>query len=249
MDTPIITGKRKEKAKRGTHWTRQALPFVIVYALSMVGAGLLARLLPNSLFNYDFEIRAAVVAVTSVILIGAVQVLWVERWLKKPMRGWMLYTAVGAFLMILLGQLVNNIPDSFIIAVDLSWPMYQFLGSLALNAPVALMQALWLRRRVKRAWLWPLLTIPLLMAFSAVPYDENRLFFKSATLLSVGAMQALLMLYFWRPENTLAKAKRAAQDDDDETDARRARLQLDEHGTSALALMDAAQTGEQDRRR
>ena len=58
------------------------------------------------------------------------------------------------------------------------------------------------------AWLWPLLTIPLLGAFTMIRYgDGDYQLLKLVTLLSIGVVQAGLMHYFWQHPKDSEKVK------------------------------------------
>jgi hypothetical protein len=122
---------------------------------------------------------------------------------------------------------------------------YIFASKLGLNTPTALFQFFWLRHHVKYAWLWPMVTIPLLMIFTiiinelmimpvlstflaSIPavffnfafYDP----FKLVALLIVGFAQGLLMHSFWQHPKQPAHAKGDVSTVED-IDNKRKRLQ------------------------
>jgi hypothetical protein len=206
---------RKTKSKRGVFWKDQMLPFVIVWTMSIGIIGIVSRLwqsIPLPFLYNEPEARVTLSLLTSVIGTGLAQVFLVERLLKKSMRGWMLYTLPS----ILVTLTVNRFLDTALWRIEINAYLYPYIGfwgylllsTLGLNAPTSLLQALWLRKRVKHAWLWPLLTIPLLLAFTAIPYGEsNYQLLKLITLLSVGVIQAGLMHYLWSHPRDTEKAK------------------------------------------
>lgn len=202
---------RKSKAKRDTFWQSQMLPFVIVWTIVVGIIGVLSRFWQSAplpfLYN-EPQLRVALTLITNTIGTGLAQVFLVERLLKKSMRGWMLYTTASLLITLLIDTPVRT----FFFLLFQFWNVgYEFswlLGTLAISAPTSLLQALWLHKRVKHAWLWPLMTIPLLGAFTMIRYgDGDYQLLKLITLLSIGVIQAGLMHYFWQHPKDNEKVK------------------------------------------
>src|SRR5687767_6769424 len=95
---------RKTKAKHEARNQTQMLPFVVVWALSIVSTSYIDSALMRTLL-YPFltsELAAAASNFVPVLLTGLIQAVLTERLLKRPMRGWMLYTAVSGFITLFL---------------------------------------------------------------------------------------------------------------------------------------------------
>lgn len=207
---------RKTKAKRESFWRKQMLPFVVVWTIGAVLVKIMSSTLVNFLSSMTQQSYPEVSTLTSVIGIGLLQVFLVERLLKKSMRGWMLYTALSALAILILNEVFLQLffgPTLFLRTI---LDNYQPLSSFALNVPTALLQAFWLRQRVHRAWLWPLLTIPLLVISTEIQYgQQNYGLLKMILFLSVGVVQAALMHYFWQhPKQTENTHIDFAEDDE-----------------------------------
>lgn len=138
-----------------------------------------------------------IVAISMVLLIAAsLQVLVVERLLKRSMRGWMMVSIVGTFVTYFTFK--TNVPNDQII-----------LTVLSLLLPVPFFQALWLHRRVQAAWLWVLASLVACAVF-ALPLkpgngSSDMVFMWSCLLY--GLIQGGIMRFLWLQPRPMEKAK------------------------------------------
>jgi hypothetical protein len=214
---------QKTKSKNESSLTTNRMPFIVLWIL---GFGLVSHF--TSVFpllavfeGLTPEIRSTIhnaSLVLRAILGGLIQIQFVERLLKHSMRGWMLYTIPGAFMNLLAREFVPTVMITGIIAAGFvaenslaAAEVRRTISGIAANFPVAILQALWLHQRVKRAWLWPVLTFVLLLIS---PYT-NLVFYlllgsNGGTInyiLVYGGLQGLLMYELWRHPKQAEKAK------------------------------------------
>jgi hypothetical protein len=193
---------RKEKLKNDSFWQAGTLPFVALwagsYAAAWVGViALIERL--DDIANFSYRETNTIAIAFILIFAALLQVQIVERLLKRSMRGWMLYTALGTVITFF------TFYDS---SLNGSNHLTVLLTSLSLLVPVPLVQTAWLWRRVKSAWLWPLASIVAAMAF-VVPIrdgsggDEIIIY---AALLH-GLIQGGVMRHLWMQPRETEKVK------------------------------------------
>jgi hypothetical protein len=190
----------KTKAKNDSLWQMGTLPFVALWAGSYAAAWTALWL---SLETLDDILRFSdggiiMFAISFITLVPALfHVQLVERLLKQRMRGWMLYTLAGTLL-------------TFIVYTDSSLTSNRFVLTLmSLFLPAALLQAVWLRRRVQAAWLWPLATIVAGLVFS-LPMrssEEGSPLIMLVSGLLYGLVQGGIMRYLWFQPKETEKAK------------------------------------------
>ncbi|MGD1897243.1 MAG: hypothetical protein ACFB16_09875 [Phormidesmis sp.] len=122
-------------------------------------------------------------AVLAGTLTGFCQWIVLRPYLKKA-YGWIVATATGKLLTILLTQTLLSIL-AFVVSPDdrVSFGLMRFVSALSLSLTVSLLQWLFLRRQVSNAWQWigfsllADLIVPRLLAFEGlvVPLAETSL--------------------------------------------------------------------------
>lgn len=194
-----------QKPKRDLRGTIRLLPFVLIWTLSLAAIGLLARAFTSIVLAPLLPSlqTTSIALLLGIILPGLVQVQIVERLLKRPMRGWMLYTLPGAFITLLLVN-AARIVLSGAEGIDL----YILLSVLAFIVPTPIIQAFWLRQHVRRAWLWPLTAILTSLAFAAFPSNgtNSHLLWLILTLI-YGLIQSSVMHTVWIQTDDAEKVK------------------------------------------
>lgn len=237
-----------QKPKRDLRGTIELLPFVLIWTLSLAAIGLLARAFTSIILApLPSSQTTSIALLLGIILPGLVQVQLVQRLLKRPMRGWMLYTLPGALITLLMVSAARLvIPGAE--RIDL----YILLSVLAFIVPTPIIQAFWLRQYVRRAWLWPLTAILTSLAFAAFPSDgtNSHLLWLILTLI-YGLIQGSSMHTMWSQTSDVEKVKldfdSDAQSDLEQT--RIERLQTTEHHRALAAWIPSDEpTAEQKRR-
>jgi hypothetical protein len=143
---------QKSKIKRDLPPSGRRLPFVMMSMLIAVFAilmesGFSATKPYSYLTRQQVEIAVFVMRLFPTLL----QVVLIERLLKCSMRGWLVSTAIAAFVtLIILGTAMNWSDNLGII---------QLVGTLTVFAPVMVFQTFWLWRRFYKAWYWPLIIV------------------------------------------------------------------------------------------
>lgn len=148
----------KAKKFQAPHLTSTA--FMGLWIGGHVGAWVLAVLVNRILTMFGIYIQSdfllgLLMALGTGIPTAIVQVLLVERGLRRSMRGWLPISSFGWTLSGIAFYLTwLNIP----LAQDLfnltNGELLQRLLFLPFFLPVAIVQYAWLRRKVKQAWLW-----------------------------------------------------------------------------------------------
>lgn len=217
-----------EKQKR--HSALRQISFVLVWSISLAAVGFLARVFTTSILAplLPTDQTLLLSRLISLLIPALLQVQLVERLLKRPMRGWMLYTLPGILITILLMELVRF----FLPAPVARFDPYLLLSTLAFIVPAPVLQGLWLRQRVHKAWLWPTAALLTALVFSAFPSDGSNphLLWLILTLL-YGVIQGTVMHALWQHPKDIEKAK-VDFDVADDTAAdqhRIERLQTSEH--------------------
>ena len=194
----------KQKRKNDTLVQRRTLSFialsVLSYAIAWSGTSILINLLFR-LLHLSMKKTHALGFTISTLFIAIVQIYLVERLFKNSMRRWLWYTMIGILITL---PLYRNDPE---------WPttMTIFLSPLF---PVTLAQTVWLWRRVRRAWLWPLASIAgkvlAIISLYFTPLIGSRFDSSGAHLLMslpYGLVQGLMLHYLWSHPKQTEKAK------------------------------------------
>jgi hypothetical protein len=230
-----------QKIKRDL-WTNRLLPFALLWTISLTGIGLLTRLFLSfvlaPLLPTDQTLTLS--RLLGIILPSLGQIILVERLLKRSMRGWMLYTLPGALLTLILVPAALTLPNP-----EGRLDLYILLSVLAYIVPTPVLQAFWLRSRVKRAWLWPLASFLTALAFSAFPSNgTNSLGLWLILTLIYGLIQGTVMHTLWTHAKETEKVKVEFDiDDESSRDADRIeRLQTSEHRPSATPHLPESQS-------
>jgi hypothetical protein len=157
-----------------------------------------------------------------------VQLLLVERGLKKAMRGWLPVSIIGWVLSGLAFYWTwDHVRDFLFLGSEWINALLPRLLFLPLFVPVALLQWVWLRRKAKSASLWMLsaLTGSLLFAMSrgSIPFYFGGWSYLGYALLAGAALlysgvTGATMLYLWtqsheKAKNEAAQAEQSAADD------------------------------------
>jgi hypothetical protein len=203
---------RKTKQKNDMFWQAGTLPFVGLWAASYAAAWLGVLYFIEWLDDLDvFYLSTQQVsffAISFILLFsGLLHVQIVERLLKQSMRKWMLYTLVGTVITFFTFR------DS---SMSGSNQYAMLITSLSLLVPVSIVQTVWLWRRVKDAWLWPLASLVAAIVF-ILPMrggsggDEIMIV---ATIL-YGLIQGGIMRYLWTQPKETEKSKVDFAVDDD----------------------------------
>jgi hypothetical protein len=185
-----------------------AIPFIMRWAAAQIGGWLVMLILLNQTagwFSWDTALLFSILTVAPSHLIAGVAQVWlVERGLQRTMRGWFKATVLGTALSTLIyhGILVS------INTLDARTAL------LAILMPVAVVQTIWLSRRVKTAWLWVLAATmsSLLFAFGIRGITDNGipqyLLMGLAALLQ-GVVMGGTMFYLRQHEPAHAKNEKA----------------------------------------
>lgn len=206
------------------------IPFVLVWSISLAAVGLLTRAFVSSVLAplLPSDQTLLMSRLISLLIPALIQVQLVERLLRQTMRGWMLYTLPGALITILLMEAVRF----FFPAPVARFDPYLLLSTIAFIVPVPILQGLWLRQHVHKAWFWPTAAILTALVFSAFPSDGSNphLLWLILTLI-YGFVQGSVMHALWQHPKEIEKAKVDFDVADDvEIDQHRIeRLQTSEH--------------------
>lgn len=221
----------KTKAKRDIQIHIQILPFAIIWALSTVITGYIASTFMR-IFLYPLltsELAGAASNFVPILVTGMVQVVLVERLLKRSMGKWMLYTTVSGLATLFL---IHGVARSMIYSQNFNSDFYMLVNLIAYYVPASILQYVWLRRRVNRAWLWPFASILFTLAFSLrglLSSDYTSSFFTAMVqFLSYSIIQASLMYSLWQHPKDTEKAKIDFAADDQSDEMRLTRLQEQE---------------------
>jgi hypothetical protein len=211
----------KTKAKHGFRWG--SLRFIGMWVLGYIAAWVVwfvLNLASNGLapfitINVDFGV--AMLAIGTAVLQGIVQKWLVRRGLGRDMRGWLWASLTGGVISaaVLIG--IQQIGEVF--------PRYSYAGLyiffMGWLVPPALVQAWWIRKRVKNAWLWAGAALANALVFATIPQRGlpslgglEYLFIAIVALLMV-ISSGYVMRYLWtQPQSTPAeKSKDEGQAD------------------------------------
>jgi hypothetical protein len=220
----------KSKTKPDSLWSARSLLFIVLWASSyrvtesggILLSEMLASILPRP--------RAGIIALClAVLFLHMVHMLLVEKILRRSMRGWIAYSLVGSLITFFtynatiylargsLPSLYGDIPPNLF-----NW----FVFYVALVLPLPLMQAVWLWRRVRAAWLWPLLSVVVAFVFAFV-IPIGRI--DGIPIMTALLLQGITMRYLWTQTRYTEKAKVDFDvDSQANVDTRAARLQTSE---------------------
>ena len=153
---------------------------------------------------------------------------------------------------VLLSLLTSIGSSGFITATPQILPLLEGLRlpilTGAIILPLSLPQFVWLRSRVRSAWLWPLVSIVTVWIVSFVipqyqaqaRYENGNNLVLMATLLH-GCMQGGVMRYLWMQEKEKEKAKNEFATDDDEERLQR----LQENEAAVMASISESRGSQQ----
>jgi hypothetical protein len=194
-----------QKRKRAL-WISRILPFVLVWSISLAAIGFMARAFTSLVLAplLPTDQTLLISRLLGTILPALVQVQLVERLLKRSMRSWMPYTLPGVVLTLILMSTVQLLLPAPQSRFDLTI----LLSVFAFIVPIPLIQALWLQKRVRRAWLWPTAAVFAALAFAAFPSDgsNSHVLWLILTLI-YGLMQGTVMHTLWANPIESEKAK------------------------------------------
>jgi hypothetical protein len=157
------------------------------------------------------------------LVLALVQVVVTERVLKRSMRNWLVYTFLGALCVLLWSDLFPwsalQTPRAFLSSIGWMW--------------IPVFEMVWLWRRVRYAWLWPVAQVALsqvmrlLLPFSGPLHLPVIMLYSFPQQFVLG----LVMYFLWSHVKPSEKAKINAADITNEDEARVKRLQeTDRHG-------------------
>jgi hypothetical protein len=210
----MLKPKNDEKAKNRAG----VMQFLAIWIAGHIGGWLLAIMIYEAFenfFQFGGMANALLVAVVPGMIIALVEMLIVERGLKKSMRGWLpvsLFGWLASFFSYLMFSQMSYAVGSPIIQI------------VILFLPAAIAQFLWLSRRVKNAWLWVGAAIVSALVFvlplnvgNEYEYGNQEIMqfvFLALSAILQGAVTGLTMytLQQQRKDNP-QKAKLAAVDD------------------------------------
>jgi L-lactate permease len=224
---------RKTKPKNDSLWQIGTIPFVALwaatYAVAWLGIWAVFEWI-ESLRELSSQ-QTNLIGISFVSIVPAVlQVVVVERLLKKSMRGWIPASLLGTIMTALLFNDGDGNDARMLLMI------------FSLFVPLALAQMVWLWRRVESAWLWLLASVVAGIVFS-LPMreaDGSTLGIVMSGLL-YGIVQGVIMRYLWMRPRETAKIKHEFAEDENSTQARLGRLQeTDETAVSWAYADDAA---------
>lgn len=201
---------RKPKEKRSLRWQTQMLPFAVVWAIAITSATWIIGILIQILLYPFLTLQGAGVASNFLptLVVGLIQVLLVERLLKRSMRRWMLYTTVGGFITVFL---IHIVARSILYNPNFTPDLYMLVNFIAYYAPAPLLQFFWLRRRVNRAWFWPVISLFVMFLFSIKGFLTREygsgVIEAVVQMVAYGILQASLMHTLWQHPKDAEKTK------------------------------------------
>jgi hypothetical protein len=205
----------------------RTLPFLLLWLLGHGGAWAFAiwlysglaslPVIPGSLFETLY------ISFVPGSLTALIQILLVERGLRKSMRGWIPVS--------LAGLLASAFAYNAYISQTLGSEQNVQVILLSLLLPVALVQAFWLHRRVKNAWLWAIAAMVSAVVF-VMPLGliTTNGIFQLFVIGLAGVLQGIItgstMRHLWTMEREKAKHEAVQSGQTDEAgEARLERLQ------------------------
>lgn len=220
---------QEPKSKRNSRLSGRILPYAAMSILiSIIGVMTESAFSATKPFNYLTYYQVSIAVFLLRLVPALLQVFLIERFLKQSIRGWFASTALGTLISLLILGTITSWPSNL--------EIIQITGLLTVYGPQMVLQGLWLQRRVKKAWLWPLSIIFAQYMLPSVFMRFDNLLVIS-TLFAVHPVVAALIqamtLYFLlsHPRETeKAKIDHSADTRADEN-ARIERLQEVDHST------------------
>jgi hypothetical protein len=214
----------KTKAKHGFRWG--SLRFIGVWVLGYIAAWVaslatgMAIANTVTIANIGINIFFTMLAIGPTMLQGIVQKWVVQRGLGRSMTGWLRASLIGGVLSAALINSIQLLSERYPSVLNGSNGMYIFLAVWLV--PPALVQAWWLRKHVKSAWLWAGAAIANTLLF-ALPFQWRlpsfggvEYLFIAIIALMMGIVSGGIMRALWSdPQTTTAeKSKHETQADD-----------------------------------
>lgn len=223
------------------------LQFLILWLLGHIVSWALALganrfLFSSGIYIHNLLIMALLMALGPGIPISIIQVMLVERGLKKSMRGWLPVSLIG---WVLSGIAFYALWDD--IALNMFSSVVQRLYFIPLFLPVAVLQYFWLRRQSRHAALWVLSTVTGAVLFSmtgdrlSYSFGVTRYVLAAIAAILYGAATGATMLYL--SMNRTGKVKHSEDYRESVEGEERARLARLSESTpdSELSPLDGAQ--------
>jgi hypothetical protein len=217
---------QKSKLKRGTRLSGRKWPFIVmsvpIFMLGNVIEAAFVSTQPMQYLSFD-QVQIAVLALR--LIPTLLQVLLIERFLKQSMRGWLVTTTIGTFITLFILTQSSSFPQQI--------EMVILVGFLTVFGPRTILQTLWLWRRFKQAWLWPIF---MLLSGYVVP-EALRVMSAHGNLFSIyglvlAVIEALLLYHLLSHPKDAEKSK-IDQAADEHSNAHHERLErLQERDTS-----------------
>jgi hypothetical protein len=162
----------KEKRKYTAFTGSQTAAFILLWSASYaIGFGTLwltleqidsdpfGRSLIGQVFRY-WDVTT-IFLLFGLTIPGLVQMLIIKRFLQGSPRGWISLTSVGIIISWVIVHLTR------LLVLERRGEQLEFL-MFALFMPVSLAQTIWLTQHIKRAWLWPLVSLIGTIVFLAI---------------------------------------------------------------------------------
>jgi hypothetical protein len=195
---------QKTKIKHDAPLSGRRAPFVVMsVVIAIIGMAIQSAFLATNPHRYlpfqQVQIAVFTIGLFPVLL----QVLLIERFLKRSMRGWLVSTTIGTLITLLLLSTFTNWSDDS--------DTIQIVGFVTSFGPTIALQTFWLWRRFKKAWLWPLFII--FVEYNAtgflIRFGVNSV---TQTIFGVlpivtAAVQALILYYLLSHPRDTQKAK------------------------------------------
>jgi hypothetical protein len=187
----------------------------------MLAIGVNQLLISQRIYIRDQLLLVMLMALGTGIPTALVQLLLIERGLKKTMRGWLPVSIIGWTLSgLVFHWMWTHMSDIYTLAPDQFINFLPRLFFLPLFVPVALLQWMWLQRKVKSAGLWVLSAFAASLLFTMVrgPHyfggwyttrgPMEYVLIAAAALLYSGATGGT-MLYLWNQQREKSKNEAA----------------------------------------
>jgi hypothetical protein len=211
----------KTKAKHGFRWG--SLRFIGVWNLGYIAAWVASlaagiAIVRGSVFeDINIHVFLTLVALGPILLQAIVQKWVTQRGLGINMRAWLWASLIGGGISaaIINALYLLTVQNPYIFSGNTG--VYIFLALWLV--PPALVQAWWLRKRVKSAWLWAGAAAANALLFTVPPQWELPFFegmeyvFMALIALMMGVVSGGVMRFLWtQPQaDATEKAKHAAQ--------------------------------------
>lgn len=193
---------QKTKAKRDILPSRRRLPFVVMSVVIAIISMLIEAAFAGTNPLTYLTFQQVQIAVFSLRLIPVLlQVVLIERFLKQSMRGWLVYTAIGTLITLILLSRTSGYPQQI--------EMIILVGFLTVFGPMTILQTIWLSRRYNRAVLWPIFI--LLSAYIAPKFlrdmSASGVMYNTIFPLIAAAVQAFVFYSLLSHPRDTEKAK------------------------------------------